>query len=294
MSKADFRPLLAATLIDPETVKFPIMVSPKLDGIRCLIYNGVAVSRNLKPIRNQFIQEKLKGLPNGLDGELIVGDPADKLVYRTTSSGVMREAGEPDFTFYIFDSFTMQGAFKDRFATTSAIVHTTTCKHAKLLKQGYVTNVADMLMFEDRALEEGFEGIMVRSLEGPYKQGRSTLNEGTLMKFKRFVDGEFLILGCTELMKNANELTKDELGYAKRSTSKDGKVPMDTLGSLTMQTREGKPFSCGSGFDPAERALLWAQRETLAGSWGKVKYFAVGGYDVPRFPVWLGFSDSEF
>ena len=37
-----FKPLLAHTVDSIETVQFPVMASPKLDGIRCLIVNGEA------------------------------------------------------------------------------------------------------------------------------------------------------------------------------------------------------------------------------------------------------------
>lgn len=39
-----FKPLLAHTVDSIETVQFPVMASPKLDGIRCLIVNGEAVT----------------------------------------------------------------------------------------------------------------------------------------------------------------------------------------------------------------------------------------------------------
>lgn len=42
---------------------------------------------------------------NGLDGELIVGNPTDNDVYRNTTSNIMREKGEPKFTFWVFDYF---------------------------------------------------------------------------------------------------------------------------------------------------------------------------------------------
>jgi DNA ligase 1 len=62
-------------------IPYPMLLSPKLDGIRCLIINGVVCGRSLKPIPNRFVQQ-LFGRPelNGLDGELIVGPPTAKEV----------------------------------------------------------------------------------------------------------------------------------------------------------------------------------------------------------------------
>lgn len=72
------KPLLACNApANLNSLPYPLFASVKLDGIRCVIKDGVALSRTLKPIRNQYIQSLL-GRPefNGLDGELIVGDPA--------------------------------------------------------------------------------------------------------------------------------------------------------------------------------------------------------------------------
>ena len=64
-----FKPMLAATLKSPEALKFPVVASPKLDGVRAIIIDGVVMSRNLKPIPNVFVQ-KIFGHRefNGFDG----------------------------------------------------------------------------------------------------------------------------------------------------------------------------------------------------------------------------------
>ena len=65
------KPLLAGNF-DPTKAKFPYIASPKIDGIRFLMIDGVAVSRTFKPIRNKHIQSLLSQyLPDGVDGESI-------------------------------------------------------------------------------------------------------------------------------------------------------------------------------------------------------------------------------
>lgn len=46
------KPMLAASLDSLDSVNFPVYVTPKLDGIRCLKVGGEIVSRSFKPIRN--------------------------------------------------------------------------------------------------------------------------------------------------------------------------------------------------------------------------------------------------
>ncbi|MFM7851045.1 MAG: hypothetical protein ACKO96_03815, partial [Flammeovirgaceae bacterium] len=61
-------------------------------------------------------------------------------------------------------------------------------------------------------LERGYEGVMIRGLHGPYKQGRATLKQGWLMKLKEFDDDEAVIIGYEEKMKNNNAAQVNELG----------------------------------------------------------------------------------
>ena len=49
---------------------------------------------------------------------------------------------------------------------------------------------------------------------------------------------------------------RDELGYAERSSAKDGMIPTDTLGSLIL--RYGSTtFNCGTGFNELQRKDIW-------------------------------------
>ena len=52
---SDFKVMLASAY-DEKKLKYPMFASPKLDGIRCFIQDGVAYTRNGKPVRNGVIQ----------------------------------------------------------------------------------------------------------------------------------------------------------------------------------------------------------------------------------------------
>src|SRR5258707_792756 len=99
---SEFKPMLAGDA--PKDITFPVMASAKLDGIRCIVVNGVALSRSFKPIPNKHVQKILAEGFDGLDGELIVGEPGAPDVYSKTNSAVMSQDGTPDFTFYVFDN----------------------------------------------------------------------------------------------------------------------------------------------------------------------------------------------
>jgi len=289
-----FRPLLAATLEDVRQVIYPKILSPKLDGIRCIIIDGVAVSRNLKPIRNQYIQACLKGLPNGLDGELIVGDAFGELVFNRTSSGVMSQSGEPNFKFHVFDhafAFAPYHRRWDDLLMSSLDQH----PNVQLVPHWDVKDEAQLIRIEQLCIDDGFEGIMLRSLDGMYKHGRSTLNEQILLKLKRFKDGEAQITGYSEGVHNLNEATKDALGLTKRSTHQDNKVGSGRIGTLYgKDIVTGEPLVISPGrMTLDDREKYFKNPLLIMDRIAKYKSFEYGRVFASRFVTFQGFRHAD-
>ena len=283
----NFKPMLASQIDDLSSVKYPVYASYKLDGIRAIIYRGVAYSRSLKPIPNKSIQEwamQNKESLEGLDGEFIVGEPNTEEVFRETTSFVMSHDKVGKFSFYVFDI--LPECPEQPYNARKGILEGLSLPgNTKVLQQTLIASKDDLEAFRSNAVEQGYEGAMIKAPEGKYKYGRSSVKEGLLLKLKLFKDEEFKIVGFECKYHNANEAKTNELGRTARSTSKEGMIPVDTLGVLYLSTKDGVEFGCGSGFDDATRKELWGQRETLVGKYATVKYFDQGGYDVPRFPV---------
>jgi DNA ligase-1 len=135
---------------------------------------------------------------------------------------------------------------------------------------------------------------MLRATRSPYKQGRSTLKEGYLMKLKRFADMEAVVTAISEAQHNTNG--HDNQGVHKKRTSHQaGMVGKGMLGALDVVGINGPfkdvAFSVGSGFTEQERVDIWEGGRDHIGKIIKVKYFPLGCKDAPRFPVFLGFRD---
>jgi DNA ligase-1 len=289
-----FKPLLAHTIDDTAKVQYPVLVSVKLDGIRCLIIDGVAMTRSLKPIRNEYVQSLLgREEYNGLDGELIVGDIFAKDCYRVTNSCVMSKDGKPDFKYHVFDSW--DATFLDFEQRLKCIQETAPTFGSEIVVVQHLVagNESELLKIEADILEAGGEGVMVRSMDGRYKNGRSTMKEGILGKLKRFVDEEFVVVGFEERMHNGNEATTNALGHTERSSHRENKIGRGDLGALVLRTQDGLEFTCGTGFDDNLRKGVWDNPEVYLGKLAKIKHFAIGTKDLPRFPVFLGFRDAS-
>ncbi len=290
------RPLLACNA--PEnlnTLPYPLISSPKLDGIRCLIKDGIAYSRTLKPIRNNYIQSLIgRSEFNGLDGELIVGDPTAPDCMRVTNSGVMSFHGEPDFKFYVFDIWDRPGI--QYHEALSDLINRPFSHYVKNLDQVWCHKTADVEQFEQFVVTAGYEGLILRRPNGLYKYGRSTLKEGYLLKLKRFTQDEAVVIGYEPWQRNENDPEINALGYTQRSHAKDGKVSLPMLGAFIVKGMFQDiltTFNIGTGFTIGERALLWEKRNELIGRTVTYKYFPSGSKDCPRHPVFVSFRDPS-
>jgi DNA ligase-1 len=293
---------MCASHHDPKTLKFPVYASPKLDGIRCFIQGGRALARSMKEIPNVRVQEALAGLPDGIDGELIMGNPTDRdekgrsVAFRRTSV-VMRD-DEPivGLVFYVFDhaGIGKDEPFKDRLKAATAAVKKSRSQYIGLVAQALISDLEELYEHEAGALSLGYEGLMLRDPNGPYKEGRSTSREGWLLKVKRFKDSEAEVLGMEELMHNDNTATTNERGRTQRSTIASGLRPGGVMGALLVKdVKSGVEFSVGTGFDDEEREAIWKNQSRYIGRIVKYKYFPVGGKDKPRHPVFLAWRDRR-
>ena len=302
------KPMLAGKATDEQIrelfQKFgKLEASPKLDGIRCMIQDGIALSRSLKPIRNKHVQSLLGHKEfNGLDGELIVGVPTDRDVYRNTTSHVMSEHKEFKFTFWVFDNFSLKMPYADRRVILKSLLKQLSThklfpqqkEFIQILSYDVVTNMEQLQDYESDCLAIGYEGVILRDPDAMYKHGRSTAKEGGLLKVKRFEDGEAGVLAVEEQMHNGIEAKTNELGRTQRSSHKENKVPMGTLGALVCKdVVSGIQFNIGTGFTDEVRQQLWWSRDRLIGQTIKYKSFKIGVKDAPRHPVYLGMRDES-
>lgn len=265
-------------------LRFPLLGTPKIDGIRCLIVNGEAVTRTLKPIPNNYIRHLVRHLPEGFDGELVCPDG-----FHATQSAVMSELGTPPFKYRVFD-FYSTAPYHERLSYLKMQHSFSLCAFSEAVLPDTINNMKELLAFEELADLQGYEGVMLRHPDGPYKFGRSTLREHYLLKLKRFLDGEATIVAFVELQHNENTNTTNALGLSERSTHQAGLVAGHTLGALRVRdTKTNAEFNVGSGFDSALRDTIWKSRNTYLGRVITYKYQPYGMKDAPRCPTFKCF-----
>ncbi len=306
------RPMKAATAKHEhlEGLTWPALVSPKIDGIRCLMHPELGpVTRSFIPVPNAHIYEALKRVAGNcrLDGELVAtGMDGGICTFNKTQSAIMSRGGRPLFMYLVFDCFRQPDEkFLERYTDVEFIVGTMNHPHISVVTHKWVASVEEFLGVAQTHINQGYEGTMIRSFDGPYKSGRSTLKQGWLLKYKEWADAEGTVVGFEERMHNANEDIKDNFGHAKRTSHKENMVPMGTLGALILDTAWGE-LRVGTGFDDSLRQEIWTRNTSVEDMYREkhtgppdlgrtvtFKYQEYGMQDKPRFPVFMRFREDE-
>lgn len=293
------RPMLACSLnltVDMlDQITYPKYVTPKIDGIRCLLlckpeYGRAGcspMSRKLKLIPNCHVQAwaELEGYA-GLDGELVIRGKT----FHETQSWVMTGYNLPqDFIFYAFDHVGFpERSYLQRLQVANSVALYSP-KRIVILKPQYISSPSELQARYELEISRGGEGLIVRDGQAPYKQNRATWREQSMLKMKQFEDAEATVIGFEPEYANDNPSTIDNTGLAKRSSHKANLNPLRRLGKLLVRDSKGREFSIGSGFDHALKNEIWEHRSKYLGCQVTYKSQSHGEKDLPRCPIFKGF-----
>jgi len=285
------KPMLASKCESPHLLPFPVLATPKLDGIRCLKLGGKALTRSFKPISNRFAREWIEAnLPDGLDGELMLRGGT----FSETTSAIGARDGTPDFVFHVFDYVTdsISTPYRQRMEVLAAMPDSP--RIVKVLPV-LIRDAAALAVYEEECITAGYEGVMVRTPNSPYKCGRSTEREAWLLKIKRFEDAEAMVLASYEGMTNQNAAELDAFGRTKRSLAQAGMIGRGELGGFVVRhLSTGVEFRLGYNHivGGVDRVTLWLRREMLVGKVVKFSHQPSGAKEAPRFPKFIGFREA--
>ncbi|MCD0159810.1 hypothetical protein IHN63_00665 [Deinococcus sp. 6YEL10] len=292
MTVTPTRPMLAQSYT-PAKCHYPVHVSTKLDGLRCLAHitdEGVLLfSRDLKPITSmQHVQDELAalGLPTGtvLDGELF----APSLSFQVQNGIIRRKKPTPEalaVQYHIYDlardaSGPLTAPFHQRYVRILNLIPDT-ATHLRIVRQWPAYSHEEVVAFERQFVDLGMEGAMVRTeiidRKGVMRPaGYETEDSGhtrrswSLQKVKSFEDGEFLIVDIYE----EHDLDGNPKGRAAGFVMED-----------PTRTRDGSPlrFQC-SGLTDEMKARVWSNPGEFVGQTATVKFFGRSDEGTPRHP----------
>lgn len=230
-------------------------VSEKYDGVRAFWDGEQLLSRqgNIIHAPAWFIEP----LPDErLDGELWIArgmfDQLSAIIRRQSPDGKDWQR----VRYMLFDLPASSLIFDDRLQQLKAIVMKIDRPHVRLVEQQKIATQALLMQKLDEVIAAGGEGLMLHLGSSTYKAYRSD----DLLKVKKHSDAEAIVV---------------------QHFPGKGKYK-GMMGSMLVETADGKRFKIGSGFSDAER-----QHPPPPGTIITYKYFGLTSKGTPRFASFL-------
>ncbi len=205
------RPMGAHKLDDfAHKLKYPVLVQRKLDGYRCLAHldsNSIHLySRTMKPyshldhIRDE-LKEILKDQDFYLDGELYnhemglheIGSLVRKKYVQKENVEKMKE-----ITYCIFDMFQpnqMELTFQERYQFLEKLFAKKKFQYLKLVSIVKCDDLKCVEKENEKYLAEGYEGVIVRNMDGLYQWNKKSYD---VLRTKEFKREKFILIGAKE------------------------------------------------------------------------------------------------
>lgn len=287
-----------------DSIRWPMLASRKMDGMRLLCWGGQLLTRTLKPQPNKALAERLKPLTDKclkegivLDGEIYSHHHAfdvHQSVIRSENQDLPSQ-----MHYLVFDGMPLEewGCCPRSFEERQSFLHevlpslgeSSSCPWG-IVDQFEVYDSSDAQQWMDQWIQSGYEGLMLRSPSSSYKHGRATVREGTFFKFKQSATGEARIVDILERRQmidgasGSRGLTPG--GKLERVHKKDMFIGSGKIGAVMLLSPEwpGRfKATFARGHKPEETwGLTWENRLRFLGRLAKFKYQPQGVKNVPR------------
>ncbi len=287
---------------DLDLITYPIMVFPKIDGVRGLCRNAKLLGRSLKAHKNLYTKAVYSdAVYEGLDGELaIANEETSQSLCRDTTSATGTILGSPELEWHCFDLLTegtINLPYLERYTALQALTLTLP-HHVTTISFTWCTTKEEVLSMYDSCIAAGYEGIVLRDPEAMHKNGRSTKNQAGYLRLKPKGDAEGIFHHFDEAMHNGNVAKKNALGETERSSHKANKTGLGMIGALWLTPiGGGEPFKVGPGcMTHRERTYFFNHPIEIDGRIIKFQFFDHGAKDKyrhARFHSFRNESDME-
>ena len=123
-----------------------------------------------------------------------------------------------------------------------------------------VTGLDEIMKQHDKAVSEGYEGLVIRDPEMPYKCGG---RDYRMQKIKEMEEDSFLITGYELGLRGVEDMC------------------------FVLETKDGKTFKAKPQGDKALKEQYMEDIDDILGRMGDVKYFHFTPDGIPNLPVFL-------
>jgi DNA ligase-1 len=299
--REEFMPMRSCAPDPKHPMVFPGYMSPKYDGIRLCKWEGNVYTKSKKRLKNNMIHEwVMANIPDRLDFEIVVGDPASNETYANTYKLCSTIKATGPFKLYVLDYIDQGVEVSVRMQRLQHLLATLpddVLQYIVVAPQTYITDQEGYDNAHAANLDAGFEGSIYKPSRGWYKFGKCTPLEYNQFKLKPEEDRDCEILGITEAMFNGNEAFTNEMGHTARSSHQENKVGKGMCGGFPARDVEtGVVFDLAPGkMTHAQRIEAWLNKEKYfpgCGIFAKYRTQVYGTIDKPRQNRWYSWRDS--
>lgn len=290
------KPMLACDY-DVTKLRFPVVIQPKIDGVRAVNFTGILTGRSLKQHKNRYTTSLYSHpLLLGLDGELAAESEVNPALCRLTTSALNTIEGEPYTLWWLFD-WLVEGVlvrpYVERYHMMKLHMdlirqeEPPLWQHLRIVPSKIINTIEELNEISAQYDEMGYEGSILRAPYGHHKNGRSTVKEGLLLRVKNYIEEEALVVAIEEGQSNQNEATINALGHTERSSHQANMVPNGMVGALLCKDlKTGKDIRVSAGtMTHADRILYFQNPDLILQKIIKYKTFPKGVKDKPRHPT---------
>lgn len=288
-AKGNTKPMLAQT-VNWNKVTYPCLVQPKLDGVRCLLLIKSTIEGGSHTQRVQYFSRKgkeyltLGHISNDIHQYLIDQDESvslvldgeiysDELTFQEIVAAVKKQSpNSAKLKFRAYD-IVNQELQRQRWEDTKSIVRRLNSKYVQLVDTIELCSRKEIEHYHDDMVAEGYEGAIIRLMDGHYAQGQRSSH---LLKVKQFDEAEFAFKNFEFGQRGVEDL-----------------IAVCWVQPLNADTQEGQvEFRAKMVGTKAQKQELYS-RDDLEGKSLTVKHFGWTDDGLPRFPIGKSFRDYE-
>lgn len=272
-ANGEIKPMLAIPF-DEKQIRYPCLCQPKYDGVRCTVSVGSdndvkIISRQGKPYNIPHLKAWADNhkdlLP--LDGELY---NHNELTFQEIISAVKRQSEITSKIRYVVYDRPVDGEENsERWGRLLDMCDRGMFSNSPAYLTSYrlCYNIDEVREYHRECVSEGYEGVIIRNLDGLYEFGFRSRN---LIKLKDFDDSEFLISDVVE------------------GTGRDAGTAV-----FELSLPDGRRFKARPVGSFEQRKDYFDRAPELIGKQCTVKYQGFSDDGVPRFPVAIAVRDYE-
>jgi DNA ligase-1 len=265
---------------------YPAICQPKLNGVRCLATKKSDTEIDYRSRKSKSYNDTLGHLSKWLLDMLDIGETWDGEIYihgwnfqQIVRRVKKMRADTHKLEYWVYDTINIEKIFATRHINYNdcIIIHGNHDNKCPIIAVGVTEafNEKDVYREHNDYVRDGYEGVIIRNMDGLYKTGHRSAD---LQKYKEFEEAEFEIIGAD------HEVVQMPFDKEHREVK---------CVIFTCVNEDGKKFNVRPKGTVQQREKWFNDIETIKGKQLTVRFQERSEDNIPIFPVGIIIRDYE-